>query len=115
MATLANQLMSISELDEVVELCTITETLDDSGSLIKTTTVAGTQIRAKVRYERTNEGEGGSDQEKFVQEIKVWIRYNTSGTEYKSLYWRSEHYDIYAIESTPRNRFMILKCRLIET
>lgn len=114
MATLANQLPTISEMDEVVGFSTLTETLDDAGGLIKSYSAPTADIRAKVRYERTNEGELGTDQQKFTQEIKVWIRYYSTATEYKFLYWRSKYYDIYAIETTPRSRFMVIKARLIE-
>lgn len=115
MATLANQLPSISEMDEVIGFSTVTETLDDFGAPKFSRTTPTADIRAKVRFDRTNEGNLDTDQEKFTQEIKVWIRYYTAATEYKQILWRSKYYDIYALETTPRNRFMVIKARLIET
>jgi len=113
MATLEAQLMSISEMDEVIGISTLTETVQDSGGVTQSWSAPTANIRAKVRYERTNEAEA-EKQERFTQEIKVWIRYNTSATEATKIYWRSDYYDVYAIEFTPRQRFMVLKARLIE-
>ena len=115
MGRLSNQIKSISQLSERVGFSTVTELVDEYGGIERTVTTPTADIPAMVRYERTNESDTGGDQQKFVQEIKVWIRYNTNVTEFKELYWRSERYDIYAIERMDGDRFHVLKCRLIET
>lgn len=108
------QLASIGEMDELIGFATKTETVENSGAVRESFDTPTPTIRAQVRYERTNEGEQGTKQEKFTTEIKIWIRYNSSATQYKYVYWRSNYYDIYAIETTPRSRFMVIKARLIE-
>ncbi len=113
MGNLKNQLMSISEMDELIGIATRAEVTDDYGAIRITDSTPTVNIRAKVRYERTNEGEGAK-QEKFTQEIKVHIRFNSLSIVTNLIYWESKYYDIYAVETTPKQRFHVLKARLIE-
>lgn len=115
MGRLSNQIKSISQLSERIGLSTVTETIDAYGAPKFERTTPTADIPAMVRYEDTREVVNGTDQEKFIQEIKVWIRYNTNATEFKQLLWRSEYYDIYAIERVDGDRYQVFKARLIET
>lgn len=117
MSRLKNQLITIGELDELIGLADKNETTPTSGfgGRITAFDVPDVNIRAKVRYERTNEGESAAKQEKFTTEIKCIIRENSNLTIEKYVYWREKYYDIYAIEDTPGQRFQIIKARLIET
>ena len=112
--SLVNQLKSISELDDLIQFATKTESIDDFGAAQVGITASGTDVFAKVRYEETNEAELGTDQEKFTIQIKIWIRYDSTATEFKYVYWNEKYFDIYAIEETPKDRFTIIKARLIE-
>lgn len=113
MSRLGNQLVTIGELSELVGFATVTLSTDAYGGQTVSNAVVTPSVRAKVRYERTDERELGSNQEKFTQEIKVWIRYDSTVTQYKALYWNSQYWDIYAIESTPGFRYSVIKARLI--
>ena len=115
MSTLQNQLKSVSELDDIIQFATKTETIDDFGFSQTGILASGTDVFAKVRFENTNETDSEADQEKFTTQIKIWIRYDSTVTEYKWVYWNSKFYDIYAFEKTPRDRFTIIKARMIET
>jgi hypothetical protein len=111
---LQNQIPSISELSDLIGFATKTETLDDYGALIESFSVPTANIRAKVRYVITNEGDSPLKQEKLTTEIKVWVRYASSYTQYKYVYWGAKYYDIYSIETVIGNRFNVIKARLIE-
>ena len=113
MGSLDNQLISISEMDELIGLVTRTETVDDYGANILTYGTPAVNIRAKVRFINTDESEQ-LNQEKFTQEIKVHIRPYSGLTSEYYVYWNAAYWDIYAIESTPRQRFTVIKARLIE-
>lgn len=113
MGILENQLRSISELSEPIYILAKTEVLDDVGAIKETTAAAGTAIRAKVRYDRTNEGDLGVEQEKLTTEIKIWIRHGYSPSIENVILWNSKYYDIYAIEDTPGFRYDIIKARAI--
>lgn len=112
MPALRNQLPTIGDLNDRIGIVTPTEVVDDYGGRRVTLTGGTATIPAKVRYERTNEAEEGK-QEKFVQEIKVHIR---KGSFYALdyVYWGGKYWDVYALETTPRDRFMVIKARLIE-
>lgn len=110
MATLESQLMSISEMDQLINLITHVESVDAFGSISYSTTTLASNIRAKVRYERTQEQED-ANRKGFVQEIKIWIRYYSGLNKTHRVTWNSQEWEIYAIETTPRDRFHILKCR----
>jgi SPP1 family predicted phage head-tail adaptor len=115
MSTLQNQLKSLSELDDLIQFATKTETVGDYGFAQTGIVASGTDVWAKVRYESTNEADSEADQEKFTVQIKIWIRYDSTVTQYKYVYWNEKYFDIYAFEETPRDRFTIIKARLIET
>lgn len=115
MGGLQNQLMSISELDELIGFATLTSTIDDYGAAVDSYSVPSQNIRAKVRYINTHEAELALKQEKTTTEIKIHLRYDSTYTQYKYVYWNSKYFDIYAIEDTPRQRFHVIKARLIET
>lgn len=115
MGSLQNQLTTISQLDELIGFATKTETVDDFGSTVDVYSTPTADIPAMVRFDSTNEQQSPADQEKFTTQIKVWVRYDATYTEFKYVYWNSQRYDIYAIEHTPRQRFMVIKARLIET
>lgn len=112
MPALTNQLKTIGELNDRIGIVTPTEVVDDYGGKRVTITGGSATIPAKVRYERTNE-QDNLKQEKFTQEIKIHIR-NGSYDELDYVYWNDKYWDVYAIESTPRERFMVIKARLIE-
>ena len=114
MGELQNQLMSISELSDLIGRAVKVEVLDAYNAIKETVAAPTVNIRAKVRYDRTNEGEGRVAQEKVTTEIKVHIRYDSSWTVLNMIYWDSKYFDIYAIEHTPRRRFTVLKGRHIE-
>lgn len=113
MATLESQLMSISEMDQLISIYSKSEATDDYGGQVITTGTLISNVRAKVRYERTNEGED-EKRKTFTQDIKVWMRYYSLLNKTHTVYWNSTEWEIYAIETTPRNRFHVLKCREIE-
>ncbi len=113
MATLESHLMSISEMDQLISIYSKTPTTDDYGGQVITTGTVISNVRAKVRYERTQEGED-EKRKTFVQEIKVWMRYYSGLSKTQTFYWDSTEWEIYAIETTPRNRFHVLKCREID-
>ena len=112
MATLQNQLPTIGELDELIGLGSTSEVVDDYGAVQLTLPQITPTIRAKVRYMMTNEREQ-EKQEKFTQEVKVFIRYNANALVANVMYWDSLYWDVYAVERTPRDRFHVLKCRQI--
>ena len=115
MGNLSKQLTSISELDELIAFTTKTELVDDLGAIELTESALGSPtIRAKVRYDSTNEAERAM-QEKFEQNIKVWVRTSScSGVTIESgLNWNGVRWDIYAIETTPKHRFTVIKARSI--
>jgi SPP1 family predicted phage head-tail adaptor len=114
MGNLKNQLVSISELNELIGFATRTTTLDASGAQVESFDTPTANIRAKVRYMSVNEAEGALKQEKLTTEIKVWVRYSSSYTAYKYIYWGAKYYDIIGIEHTPRSRYHVIKARLIE-
>ncbi len=113
--SLTNQLKSISELDDLIQFATKTETIGDHGFPQTGIVASGTDVFAKVRYDETSEAEAGTDQEKFTIQIKIWIRYDSTVTQYKWVYWNEKYFDIYAIEETPKDRFTIIKARQIDT
>jgi len=113
MGSLDNQLMSISELDELIGLNTRGEYVDDYGANVLTYVTPTINVRAKVRFINTTETER-LNQEKFEQEIKIHIRQYPGLTSEYYVFWNAAYWDIYAIESTPRQRFTIIKARLIE-
>jgi SPP1 family predicted phage head-tail adaptor len=108
------QLKDIGNLKQRIGFATRTTTISDSGGQIESFSVPTANIPAMVRYVSTNEAEGFIKQEKFVTDIKVWVRYSTSYTTYKYVYWGAKYYDITGIESTPDFRFHVIKARLIE-
>ncbi len=112
---LDNQLKSISELDDIIQFATKTEIVGDHGFPQTGIVASGEDVFAKVRHDSTNEADSEADQEKFTIQIKIWIRYDSTVTQYKYVYWNEAYFDIYAFEKTPRDRFTIIKARLIET
>lgn len=102
-------------MDEYIGISTLTETVTDDGGTTESWSVPTADVPAKVRFINTNEADPGVKQEKFVTEIKIHTRYYSAFTETKKVYWRSKYYDVYAIEFTPKARFMVMKARLIET
>lgn len=112
---LQNQLPTIGEMDELFQFAVKTETVDDWGSTQQSIIATGTDVWAKIRFINTDERDSAAKQQKFVTEIKIHIRYDSTATQYKYVYWRSNYYDIFAIETTPRSRFHVIKARLIET
>lgn len=112
MGTLDNQLPTISELDQLIAIGSRVEVVDDYGAVKITLSHQAVSIRAKVRYAMTNESEQ-EKQEKFTQEIKIWIRYNTGYTSENYVYWNATYWQIISLETTPRNRFLVFKCRSI--
>lgn len=114
MGIYANTLKSISEMTEVISLCTLTQSVDYFGAGTETFSSPGTpSIRAKIRYDMTNEAED-EKQERLTEQIKVWIRYGSGVTKLHKVYWDSKYWDIYGLERTPNNDFHVLKCRAIE-
>ena len=114
MGRLTNQLVSISEMSESVAIATRNETTDDYGAQIASVEEPLVYVRAKVRYDSTNEQEN-NDQLKFETKIKIHTRYNSDWTVEKLVFWNDTYYEIYAVETTPGNRFHVIKARLIET
>lgn len=114
MSRLKTQLRDVGELSDMIGLITRTEVLDDYGALRVTDPAGTADTYAQVRYVNTNEGDSAVKQEKFIQEVKVWLRYDSTINKEKLVYWNSSYWDIYAIEHTPGYRFHVLKCRLIE-
>lgn len=115
MGTLEKQLESIGKLRDRIQFVTKTDTVGAHGAGTPTYIASGTDLAAQVRYINTNETLGATKQNKFTVEIKVHIRTNAAATRYKYLRWKGSDYDIYALESTPADRFLVLKARLIET
>ena len=113
MSRLGTQLKSISEMSELIGLGSLSEILDDAGGVQQTYPKLTANIRAKVRYERTNEAERGTNQEEHLEEIKIWVRYASTTTKSKVVYWNSKYWDIYAIEETPGNRYQVIKARAV--
>jgi head-tail adaptor len=112
---LQNQLPTISELSDLIGFATRTEVIDDYGAIRLTDSTPTPNVRAKVRYIMTSENESVSKQEKFTTEIKIHIRYDSTLTAEKLVYWGSKWYDIYSLETVIGNRFHVIKARLIET
>lgn len=111
----SKEMRNFSEMDEIIQFATRTETIGDHGFPATGLVASGTDVWARVTYLNTEEKELGINQEKFSTEIDVQVRYDATNTEYKWLLWNSKYYDIYAIEKTSRNWFQIIKARLIET
>lgn len=109
---LKNQLMSISELSELIAIGSQVDTVDNFGGIKKTLSHSTPSIRAKVRYVDTNEGET-EKQEKYTQNIKVWIRYVSGYNTQNYIYWNSTYWQILGIETIDGNRFLVFKCRNI--
>lgn len=111
---LTNQI-KIGDLNEQIGFATKTVTVSDAGGMTESLSVPTANIPAMIRFDSTNEEERAK-QEKFVQQIKIWVRYDSTYTEFKYVYWNSEYYDIYSIEKVmPGQRFQVIKARLIET
>lgn len=111
---LQNQLMTISEMSELIGIANKTDSTDDFGAILQPAEEPEANIRAKVRYANTDEAEK-NDQLKFATEIKVWTRYNENWTVEKLVWWEDNYYEIFAIEKTPGNRFHVIKAKLIQT
>ena len=109
---LKNQLVTISELSELIAIGSEVDTVDNYGGIKKTLSHSTPSIRAKVRYVDTNEGEQ-EKQEKYTQNIKVWIRYVAGYTSQNYIYWNSTYWQILGIETIDGNRFLVFKCRNI--
>ena len=109
------EMRNFSEMDEIIQFATKTETIGDHGFPQTGIVASGTNVWARVRYLNTDEKELGTDQEKFSIEIEIQVRYDSANTEFKWVYWNEKYYDIFAIEKTSRNWFQIIKARLIET
>jgi len=113
--SVSKEMRNFSEMDEIIQFATRTETDGGYGFNQTGIVASGTNVWARISYLNTDEKELGTNQEKFVSEIEVQVRYDATNTEYKWLLWNSKYYDIYAIEMTSRNWFHIIKARLIET
>jgi head-tail adaptor len=104
-------------MSEVVGLATQVVTIDDAGGQNVSISVI-TTMRAKVRYDNTQEKETGSDKDTLEQNIKVWIRYSSDYADSPELYqivWGGIFWDIVGIEKTPGSRFMVIKARRYTT
>ncbi len=113
MGRLTNQLVTLSELNEVIQFATKTET--DVDGFPKTGIVAsGVNVRGKIVFVSTNEAQS-ENQEKFTTEIKIWVRYNPAYNQYQYILWNDVFYDIYAIEKISGDRFNVIKARAIAT
>jgi len=109
---LKGQLTTISELSELIAIGSYVFVLDDYGATKKTASHSAASIRAKVRYVDTGENEQ-EKQEKYTQNIKVWIRYYSGITSDQYVYWNSTYWQILGIETIDGNRFHVIKCRSI--
>lgn len=111
---LQNQLITLSEMSELVAIASKTEEVDDFGDTLTPVTEPTDFIRAKVRYDSTNE-QLEADQLKFTTFIKVWTRFNSNWSIEKLVFWKSNYYEIIAIETTPGDRYHVIKARLKTT
>lgn len=109
---LKNQLVTISEMSELIAIGTRTQLADEYGALDSNLSHTTPSIRAKVRYVDTDESEQQL-QEKYTQNIKVWIRYGPSVSVMNYIYWNSTYWEIKGIETIDGKRFYVIKCQNI--
>ena len=101
-------------MSESIAIATRNETTDDYGAQINSVEEPLEYIRAKVRYINTEEREQ-TEQLKLNTEIKVHTRFNSNWSIQKLVFWDEKYYEVIAVETTPGNRFHVIKARLIET
>ena len=109
---LKNQLVTISELSDLIAIGSQVDVIDNYGAPTRSYSHSAPSIRAKVRYVDTGENEQ-EKQEKYTQNIKVWIRYYSGITSDQYVYWNATRWQILGIETIDGNRFHVIKCRNI--
>ena len=109
---LKNQLVTISEMSDMVYFGRNNDTVDNYGGILRTLDIDLFGTRAKVRYVDTNENEQ-EKQEKYTQHIKVWVRYRSGRTTQDYISWNGISWQVLGIETIDGNRFQVIKCRNI--
>lgn len=99
----------IGNMRERVEVQNVTESRTTSGYAVETWTTAAT-VWAEVTYNILPSGEEQmADRKTATQVTNFRIRTRTDVNEKTRLLYRSEYFDIVAIEYTPGREFMILQ------